>query len=435
MVWVFIKGCIPSHVNRPIKVVPFLFLINFTVRNYVYRALSIMHVVLRLNFLTHLVLVLINLKELVVGLSISKAWVRFISRTYPSPPSSSNSTMLISYVNGIYHTEDDWRRISGKIEAIFSTEVSPFYNPSTGWWVRDITNAGYSLALRPHDLYLSKQLAEHLKGVLKKVGEYGRVLHIAHSGGAILTYLAAKHHLSRTETNRIDVITFGAGKSITNKYFRGRVCNYYTRNDPLIFMDSRAIKLFQRSFLKSSLHSSSREGRLVEMRDKKHGTPFIFINPHSRNPLNDHSIEGEAYQLGLRIEADVFKETLIKIQSDILKFQSMRNKKCNALRHFRKVFAKVTGVHHFWQKVGYCIGCSIVSDEELTIPSNLEISRYNDILDNIAAMFLFRIYRYSEGMKGKEQPDMKDTIVSHTNNCILLETRPTKDFYETWQFF
>ncbi len=395
-----------------------------------------MFVVLHLNILAHLVLVLINLNKLVVGMSISK-WFKLISRKYPSSPSSSNSTMLISYVNGIYHTKEDWRRISGKIETIFSTEVSPFYNPSTGWWVRDITNAGYSLVLRPHDLYLSKQLAEHLKSALRKVGEYGRVLHIAHSGGAILTYLAAKHHLSRIETNRIDVITFGAGKSITNKYFKGRVCNYYTRNDPLIFMDSRAIRLFQRSFLRSSLHSRfySRQGRLIEIRDEKHGTPFIFIDPHSRNPLNDHSIEGEAYQLGLRIEADVFKETLIAIRSDILKFQSMRNQKCNALRHFRKYLAKVTGVHHFWRKVWYFVCCSIVSDEELTIPSNLEISGYHYILDNIAAMFLIRIYRYSEDMKGKKQQDMNDSIVSQTSSCILRDPWPIKDFYETWQFF
>jgi hypothetical protein len=67
----------------------------------------------------------------------------------------------------------------------------------------------------------------------------GRILHIAHSGGAIITYLAAKYHLSSEERSKIDVVTLGAGRSLTRKYFSGKVINYYTRNDPCLLIDQR----------------------------------------------------------------------------------------------------------------------------------------------------------------------------------------------------
>lgn len=38
-------------------------------------------------------------------------------------------------------------------------------------------------------------LGKHLAQAVEDVG-WGRVLHIAHSGGALITYLAAQHHLT-----------------------------------------------------------------------------------------------------------------------------------------------------------------------------------------------------------------------------------------------
>ena len=58
-----------------------------------------------------------------------------------------------------------------------------------------------------------------------------------------MTYLCAKYHLTREETDRIDVATFGGGRSITRKYFSGRVVNYYALNDPLVLIDKRANQL------------------------------------------------------------------------------------------------------------------------------------------------------------------------------------------------
>jgi len=57
--------------------------------------------------------------------------------------SSSNSLyMVISFVNGIYHSEDEVNELSEYIKQQFQGEVRPFYNPSSGSWVRDATKAG-----------------------------------------------------------------------------------------------------------------------------------------------------------------------------------------------------------------------------------------------------------------------------------------------------
>lgn len=48
----------------------------------------------------------------------------------------------------------------------------------------------------PHERSRVAALGEHLAQAVEDVGR-GRVLHIAHSGGALITYLAAQHHLTK----------------------------------------------------------------------------------------------------------------------------------------------------------------------------------------------------------------------------------------------
>jgi hypothetical protein len=94
---------------------------------------------------------------------------------------------------------------------------------------------------------IARNLTLHIRHLLNDVGPNGRVLHIAHSAGAIITYLAAKYHLTNEEKKRIDVITFGGGHSITKKYFPGRLVNYYAQNDPLVSVDLRAGRLSKKA--------------------------------------------------------------------------------------------------------------------------------------------------------------------------------------------
>jgi hypothetical protein len=48
-------------------------------------------------------------------------------------------------------------------------------------------------------------LVEHLRDALTKVGKSGRVIHIAHSQGSVITWLAARR-LRPEECSRIEVI-------------------------------------------------------------------------------------------------------------------------------------------------------------------------------------------------------------------------------------
>ena len=63
-------------------------------------------------------------------------------------------------------------------------------------------------------------LLAHLRKRLRRMGPNGTVIHIAHSQGAIITYLAAKQ-LSEEEKARIEVVTFGGARAITREDFKG----------------------------------------------------------------------------------------------------------------------------------------------------------------------------------------------------------------------
>ena len=141
---------------------------------------------------------------------------------------------VISFVNGIHHSLDDCREIAARLGEIFGDEVRAFYNPSSGNWFSDASRAGLELFTKPGDLVIAKGLAAHLRRALRDVGARGRVLHLAHSGGAIMTYLAAKHHLRREETARIDLVTFGGGRSITRKVRALWTCLFLAVPSPVL---------------------------------------------------------------------------------------------------------------------------------------------------------------------------------------------------------
>jgi hypothetical protein len=258
--------------------------------------------------------------------------------------------MRVSFVNGIYHTEEEWRNLTQSLSQVFEDQVRAFYNPSSGTaffnWVQDAARAGYELVRRPNDLDLAKRLAEHLRRVLQEVGPSGRVLHLAHSGGAILTYLAAKYHLTSQETDRIDLATFGGGRSITRKYFKGRIVNYYSRNDPLTLVDGRAGALMKHALSRAAVGGGKGQQQLQlqshEVRDRKYNTTFVFLPGIADNPLIDHSMFGPTYERALRIEAANFRQRLSKMTAAVTVAEA------RWLRKLRKSVAKTTGLHHFW---------------------------------------------------------------------------------------
>jgi hypothetical protein len=86
------------------------------------------------------------------------------SKTFNDTSSNPRKT-IITFVNGIYHSYDECQEIASLMEEIFKDEVRPFYNPSSGRWLYDLTHAGFALFKKPNDLYLARNLAKHLRKV------------------------------------------------------------------------------------------------------------------------------------------------------------------------------------------------------------------------------------------------------------------------------
>eukprot|EP01083_Nonionella_stella_P254119 873657_1 len=79
----------------------------------------------------------------------------------------------------------------------------------------------------------------------------GRVILIAHSQGALITYLAIKSgRLTKDEMRHMEVICFGGGEAIrsTPETPFARCINYYSVNDPLLFIVPSAAKALRSGF-------------------------------------------------------------------------------------------------------------------------------------------------------------------------------------------
>lgn len=251
--------------------------------------------------------------------------------------SATNRTCdAFSHSIGIYHSAEDWLRITLSITSLFERSVKGLYYPSSGSWLTDATSVSLKLLAVSTDEDAAGKLAAHFRTMLREMGPRDRILHLAHSGGAVVTYLCAKHHLTRAERERIDVTTFGGGRSITRKYFPGRVVNYYAYNDPLVMIDRRAGLLSR---------SSPRNGSVLfsETADAKHLTSFVFMEGRAHNPILDHSIEGATYVGALVREAVLMHRREYLLAMDGAPYP------VGWLRGLRKRTALVTGKHHFWR--------------------------------------------------------------------------------------
>lgn len=177
---------------------------------------------------------------------------------------------------------------SEPISARFNANVDFCHNPTamtteTDYvgFLGDLTQAGY------HKLGKITQevdtLVEHLRSAIKSVGKDGKVVHIAHSQGALITALAAKN-LTASEMSQVEVICFGGGTAIIRSQYPhfSRIVNYYALNDPLIDIVPTARRALRTGF------TFSQNGIGGEQE-------FVFLTPRMGNPALDHGLVGETY--------------------------------------------------------------------------------------------------------------------------------------------
>lgn len=243
------------------------------------------------------------------------------------------------------------------------------------------TILGFELISQSNDLLLAKQLAEHLRNILNDLRPKGRVLHIAHSGGAILTYLAVKYHLTYAESSRIDVVTLGGGRSLTHKYFKGRILNYYARNDPVLILEKRA------SYLMKIVAAMKTNDSYDTIRDDKHNTTFVFIQPIAKDPLMDHSMYGPTYRLALSWEAVEYRKRL-----QYMMLLAAREK--DIIRLIRKQLANLTGYHHFWMRDNYYWPHQTITPHVNFALTGRWIRKYAANITNIHGLFSGKHHHY-----------------------------------------
>lgn len=187
-------------------------------------------------------------------------------------------TRLI-WVNGIGYNSDHMTKDAPEISRFFGGKHVDFYHNPTSManeddfagYYRDLTQAGtQKLGWITEEV---DGLVRHLKAAVKSVGKNGRIVHIAHSQGALVTSLAAKQ-LTPLEMNQIEVLAFGGAavlRSTPETPFL-RCINYYSVNDPLLWVAPSA-------------EQALRSGFVVD-------EEFCFLAPRIGDPIADHHLLG-----------------------------------------------------------------------------------------------------------------------------------------------
>lgn len=153
-----------------------------------------------------------------------------------------------------------------------------------------------------------------MKQAVASVGPHGRVIHIAHSQGALITFLASKS-LTKSEMAQMEVICFGGAEAIqsSNDFPFARCVNYYSINDPLLFVVASADKALRSGFFG------------VE------GEPeFVFLTPREGDPVKDHGLLGPTYREALAWEGKRYQKLYLPVwypvvQSCVLYSQSFHD--------------------------------------------------------------------------------------------------------------
>lgn len=134
---------------------------------------------------------------------------------------------------------------------------------------------------------------------MESVGPYGRVIHIAHSQGALITFLASKK-LTKSEMTQMEVICFGGAEAIQSSedFPFARCVNYYSINDPLLFVVPLADKALRSGFFCSMAYTEP---------------VFVFLTPRAGDPVIDHGLLGPTYREALVWEGQRYQKLYLPI--------------------------------------------------------------------------------------------------------------------------
>ena len=191
----------------------------------------------------------------------------------------------LTWVNGIAHLPEHMTDPTFVISTAFgNVDVDYCHNPSSmtsesdyiGFVKDGIQASTHQMGRITPEV---DSLVEHLRAALAEVGKSGRVIHIAHSQGSVITWLAAKR-LEPRECRRIEIISFGGAATISTSEFPfARCINYYAVNDPILNVVPSAVKALKSGF--------SFGGGLKQ--------EIIFLSSRTGDPVTDHGLLNPTY--------------------------------------------------------------------------------------------------------------------------------------------
>lgn len=223
-----------------------------------------------------------------------RCWLLLHFLVHRMPVVVQGRAARLTWVNGIAYHWDHMEEGEEVISKLFGGEKVRFcYNPTkqvhyedTYGYLSDLTQAGtQKLGMVTEEV---NTLVQFLRESVLAVGRRGVVVHIAHSQGALITALAAKQ-LTPLEMSQIEVLAFGGAAAIRKTAqtpFR-RCINYYSVNDPLLFVVPSAAQA-----LRSGLVSDEE---------------FCFLAPRLGDPVADHNLIAPTYAQALGWEGKRFQ--------------------------------------------------------------------------------------------------------------------------------
>jgi len=221
-------------------------------------------------------------------------------------PAAARKTR-ITWVNGMAHSMDHMLEGETFISSLFCGKpVHYCYNPTAMThdedvlgYLGDLTQAGAQKLGRITAEV--ENLVKHLKEAVSFVGKRGMVIHIAHSQGALITFLASKQ-LTPQEMNQIEVLSFGGAAALKKSAATpfSRCINYYSINDPLLWVVPEANQALRSGFV-------------------RHDNEFCFLAPKLGDPVADHNLYGPTYGQALQWEGARYQRKYVS-----LPYRSMR---------------------------------------------------------------------------------------------------------------
>jgi hypothetical protein len=222
----------------------------------------------------------------------NKPWLRLlVTLSFFAAQSEASTSKLfppktkLTWVNGIAHLPEHMFDPTYVISMAFgNVKVDYCHNPSSmtsesdyiGFVKDGIQASTHQMGRITPEV---DSLVEHLRARLAEVGKSGKVIHIAHSQGSVITWLAAKR-LTPDECRRIEIISFGGAATISTSEFPfARCINYYAVNDPILNVVPSAVKALKSGF--------SFGGGFEQ--------EIIFLASRTGDPVKDHGLLNPTY--------------------------------------------------------------------------------------------------------------------------------------------